>query len=237
VGVSERIGRGAWARRLASTIVPNEASTTAEHARALLRDRRVRELEAARGAITAVVAVNEARSYEVALRARPVQPRAWAGVLEAATRDPALQAAVDGREQSIHLLHELAAEWGEPLVPRGDFLRVTCSCSGGEPRDPDNPCRHVAAVAYAAAEAVDADPAFLLRWRGCDPATVEAAAQAPAVADLDPWQPVAPLPEPRGRRPLPAGSVLMRLGPSGVNVGGRDLVDVLRRAYDRFGGD
>ncbi|MBA3245756.1 MAG: hypothetical protein H0T61_11365, partial [Actinobacteria bacterium] len=38
----------------------------------------------------------------------------------------------------------------------------------------------------------------------------------------------------RPRRPLPPGAVLKRLGPSGLRVGGNDLVDVLQRAYASF---
>jgi hypothetical protein len=35
-------------------------------------------------------------------------------------------------------------------------------------------------------------------------------------------------------RPLPVGTVLKRLGPSGVRAGRGDLVDVLERAYVEF---
>jgi SAM-dependent methyltransferase len=51
--------------------------------------------------------------------------------------------------------------------------------------------------------------------------------------DGDPWE-AGPLPPLRELRPLPAGAVLKRFGPSGVRVGDEDLADVLTRAYASF---
>jgi hypothetical protein len=61
----------------------------------------------------------------------------------------------------------------------------------------------------------------------------------PAVESLldpagdDPWLAGA-LPEARPLRPLPVGAVLKRLGPSGLQLRGEDLADVLQRAYVSF---
>jgi len=67
-----------------------------------------------------------------------------------------------GRVQSVHLEHLMIEDWSEPLVPRPYELGRSCSCDGdGEP------CEHVAALAFAVADEIDADPSLLLRWRGC----------------------------------------------------------------------
>jgi len=99
----------------------------------------------------------------------------------------------------------------------------------------------VAALAFAVADEIDADPSLLLRWRGCVAATevpieadvVSTAESSLDLTDDDPWRAGA-LPEPRPLRPLPVGAVLKRLGPSGLELRGEDLADVLQRAYASF---
>jgi hypothetical protein len=107
----------------------------------------------------------------------------------------------------------------------------TCTCD-------EEGCAHVAALAYVIADELDRDPSLLLRFRGCDEEDEAAAADEPEPApvevfDGDPWE-AGPLPPARDLRPLPAGAVLKRFGPSGVRVGEDDLADVLKRAYASF---
>ena len=90
--------------------------------------------------------------------------------------------------------------------------------------EPLGACKHVAALAFAVADAIDRDPSLFLLWRGC---------RAVDPTPTDPWQ-AAALPEPRPLRALPNGAVLRRLGRSGIRVGGVDLADALGRAYDAF---
>ena len=135
----------------------------------------------------------------------------------------------------MHLEHLLLEDWSEPLVPRPYELGRACSCESDE-----TPCEHVAALAFAVADAIDADPSLLLRWRGCagepgEEAPIERVPAQPAV-DLrgdDPWQ-GGTFPELAPPRPLPVGAVLKRLGPSGLELRGEDLAAVLERAYVSF---
>jgi uncharacterized Zn finger protein len=172
----------------------------------------------------------------VAITAKPVPPRIWAAMTRFARGNRPVEEAVAGRLQSVHLDHVMIEDWSEPLVPRSYELGRTCSCdSDGEV------CEHVAALAYAVANGIDADPSLLLRWRGCVaatelPAEPELAATpepAPDLTDDDPWR-AGSLPEPRPLRPLPVGAVLKRLGPSGLTLRGEDLAVVLQRAYASF---
>lgn len=223
--MSERIGRGAWARLLASAIVPDEGSATAERGRALVRAGGVQRLDVARRTVAA--SVGEAT---VTLIAEPVPPRVWDVVFRSARTNPALAAAVEGREQSVQLEHLMAFDWEEPLVPRATAVRRLCTVHGEGAA-----CEHVAAAAYAVAAAVDRDPSLLLRWRGCDPA---GAAESEPVPPPDAPSAAAwksgPLPEPHPLRPLPVGAVLKSLGTSGITVGNRDLADALAPAYAAF---
>ena len=130
---------------------------------------------------------------------------------------PQLEAAIEGREQSVHLEHLMALDWERPLVPRKRELVRACACDRG------GACEHVAALAYAFAEEIDRDPALLLRWRGCRRGRggrAGAGRRRGRAVPAEAWE-AGPLPEPRPLRPLPVGAVLKRLGPSGLRVGGR----------------
>jgi uncharacterized Zn finger protein len=228
-----RAGHGPWARLLASAVVRDEGSALAERGRTLVREGEVGPVEVAQGTLTATVA-----GCSVAITAKPVPPRIWAAMVRFARGNRPLEEAVAGRAQSVHLEHLMIEDWSEPLVPRPYDLGRTCSCDAdGEP------CEHVAALAFAVADEIDADPMLLLRWRGCVAAAdlpVQADAEvAPSVpssldpTDDDPWLAGA-LPAARPLRPLPVGAVLKRLGPSGLQLRGEDLADVLQRAYASF---
>lgn len=223
--MNERIGKGPWARLLASAVLPDEGSWLAERGRALVRLGAVRDLVVTTGAVTGRVG-----DCDVTIGAEPVPPRIWAAMTRSARGNGLFEAAVEGREQSVHLEYLMTADWEQPLVPRTTALARHCACgrAGG--------CEHLAALAYAFAQEIDRDPSILLRWRGCVAAQEEA---EPAVADARPvipedaWE-AGPLPAPRPLRPLPTGAVLKRLGPSGLRVGGTDLAELLQRAYASF---
>ena len=220
-----RIGQGPWSRLLASGIVGDEGSSVAERGRVLARDGAVHTVSVTPGRLAAVV-----DECDVSISADPVPPRIWAAMRRYAHGKRPLDAAVDGREQSVHLEHLMTVDWEEPLVPPARALRRSCSCD-------DAGCAHIVALAYAIAEELDRDLSLLLRFRGCgsghDAVPEPEPEPEPEVPAGDPWQ-AGPLPPPRPLRPLPAGAVLKRLGPSGLRVGGYDLVDVLERAYASF---
>jgi hypothetical protein len=230
----DRIGHGPWARLFATAVVTNEASTIAERGRALARGGNVQSVTIGSGAVSGVVVGDDGRECAVTLTASPVPPRVWAAVAVSARHNERLAAAMEGREQSVHLEHVMRFDWDAPLIPSKDGFGRSCSC------DDEGACEHVAALTYVVADLIDGDPSMLLRWRGCD--AVEAPEKepepepeyVPTIAPGDgPWQ-AGPLPATRRLRPLPAGAVLMCLGPSELRVGGGDLADVLRRAYNSF---
>jgi uncharacterized Zn finger protein len=224
-------GRGPWARLLASAVVRDEGSAVAERARALVREGAVGAVEVEQGTLSASVA-----GCVVAITAKPVPPRIWTAMTRVARGNRRLEEAVEGRTQSVHLEHVMTEDWSEPLVPRPYELGRNCSCD----RDGEL-CEHVAALAYAVADGIDADPSLLLSWRGCVAASElpeEAAIVPPLEPTFDltddaPWR-AGVLPEPRPLRPLPVGAVLKRLGPSGLRLNGEDLAAVLQRAYASF---
>jgi uncharacterized Zn finger protein len=222
--MTERLGRGPWARLLVSAVLPDEGSSVAERGRVLVEEEAVQDLVVTSGTVEARVG-----HCDVTIGAEPVPPRIWAAMTRYARRNTQLEAAVEGHAQSVQLEHLMTTDWEQPLVPRTSALARDCTCerAGG--------CEHLAAVAYAFAREIDRDPAILLHWRGCEAQQeVEPAAPtAPLVMPEDAWE-SGPLPEPRPLRPLPTGAVLKRLGPSGLRVGGMDLAELLQRAYASF---
>jgi uncharacterized Zn finger protein len=227
----DRIGHGPWARLLVTAVVPNEGSSVAERGRALARGGNVQSVSLGSGTISARVVGDDGRECAVTFTADPVPPRVWAAVALTARRNERLNAAMEGREQSLHLEQVMRFDWEEPLIPSNDGLS-RCSC------DAENVCEHIAALTYVVADLIDGDPSLLLRWRGCNAVeAVEAASDPEPVlsisTDVGPWQ-SGRLPPARRLRPLPAAAVLMCLGPSELRVAGGDLADALRRAYGSF---
>ena len=218
------IGEGPWARWLASAVVPDESSARAERGRELARAGAVSDVAVASGSISARVAGSGGGSYAVSLDAAPIPERIWAEAVRAARGRSILEAGVEGTAQSVHLAHLLETEQRVPLVPPTRGIRSSCTCPD---RERSSVCKHIAAVAFTVADAIDRDPALLLRWRGCAPV------EPPASRSGDPWL-AGPLPAARSPRALPPGIVVKRLGRSGIRVGGRDLADALEPAYRAF---
>jgi hypothetical protein len=202
---------GSWARHFATAVAGDAQG-----------DGAVRDVRVEPGAIFAEVVAADASSCRVALLAPLLPEGVWSAVERFARTRAALWAGVEARVQSEQLEHLLAEDWEEPLVPDPGAIARPCTCDAG------GDCDHVAAVAYAVADAIDDDPSLLLRWRG-----VGATAGA-AVAD--PWRGGPLLPEIEAPRPWPAGTILMRLGESGIRVADAELATVLRRAYVAFAG-
>jgi hypothetical protein len=214
-----RIGHGPWARLFASTVVGDEGSRAAERGRQLVGD--VDDLRVETGELEARV-----EGCTVTIAAPPIPPRVWEAVRRFARGNHRLEAGVEGREQSVHLMHLMEIDWDEPLIPHANTITGVCAC-GDE--------AHVAAVAYAAAALMDDDPGLLLRWRGATEApAAEPAPLALVPAGAEAWL-AGPIPPAPPLRPLPAGAVLQRLGASGLDLGDEDVSAVLGRAYAAFG--
>lgn len=231
-GDGDRIGRGPWARWLATSVAPDESSPRAERGRILARTGHVHSVSVAKGEITARVIGSAGADYRVGLAADVVAPRVWEAVIGSPRRHTHFEAAAAGREQSLQLEHVMTVDWDEPLIPPGRSVRRSCTCPDA---DRSGACKHVVALAYVVADAIDDDPSLLLEWRGCRPEADHERAREQAQPADDPWV-TGPLPVLGEARALPIGSVLKRLGASGLVVDGVDLRDALEPAYSAFAG-
>ena len=230
---ADRIGSGPWARWLATAVVPDESSPRAERGRVLARTGHVHSVSVAKAEITARVIGSSGAEYAVGLAADPVAPRVWAAIVGSPRARALFEPAAAGREQSLQLAHVMTVDWDEPLVPPGKAIRRSCTCPD---HDRVGACKHIIALAYVLADAIDQNPAVLLEWRGCtmeQPAAEEPEMRVRPTADA--WS-AGSLPVIGAPRPLPVGSVLKRLGASGLVVDGVDLRDALEPAYAAFAG-
>ncbi len=235
-GDDERIGRGPWARLLVTSVLPDEGSARAERARVLARTGHVHSVSVAAQEVAGVVIGSSGTEYRASLSADPVSPRVWAAVAGSPRGRALFEGALSGREQSLQLEHAMTIDWEEPLVPPARSLRHSCTCPDA---GRSGACKHVGALAYVFASAIDDTPGLLLEWRGYSSAAADppapVATSAPLERGADSWI-AGPLPEIGVARPLPVGSVLKRLGPSGLVIDGVDLRDVLEPAYAAFSG-
>jgi uncharacterized Zn finger protein len=214
--MSSRIGKGPWARALGAALVPDDTTPEAIHGEELWRRGEVRDLRVETGQITARV-----EDCAVSITAPTIPPRIWDAMTSYARNRGSLEKAARGELQSVQLEHLMAQDWDEPLIPSRGAILGTCTC------DADPACAHLAAVAYAVAAKIDEDPSALLRWR------VGEIASDAIVRDADAWRGSA-IPELRGAVRRQTESVPKRLGPAGIRVADRDLVDVLAAAYAAF---
>jgi hypothetical protein len=208
------MSRGPWAAAFLDAVGGDETGLDVD------------ELRVEEGTISA-----EVDGCEVSFVEEVVPQRLWTAMWRFARGNGPLEDAAEGRAQSDHLEHLLREDWDVALVPAR--IPHRCSCDGTAA------CAHVAAAGRAVADAIDADPSVLLRWRGCTPERARQPLELedddePQLPAAEEWEAGA-LPEARPRRPLPPGAVLKRLGHVGVRVGDRDLADVLQAAYDAFG--
>ncbi len=98
--------------------------------------------------------------YDVLLTVREFRDDEWDCVLDAIVAKAAHAAALLDGELAPEIVADARSVEVE-LLPASGELRTACSCP-----DDAEPCKHAAAVCYAVAGALDADPFVLLELRG-----------------------------------------------------------------------
>jgi uncharacterized Zn finger protein len=131
--------------------------------RSYARKGQVISLDVTPGQVRAQVQGSRARPYRVTLGLAPFPELVWAKA-EVALSEQALPSAKLLAGEVPLELEEIFAAAGAPLFPgHVNDLDQRCSCP-----DWEVPCKHLAATFYLLAEAFDADPFLILRWRGRD---------------------------------------------------------------------
>jgi uncharacterized Zn finger protein len=266
-GLKARTARGSigstwWSRRFIDVLESLAIGGRLTRGRAYARKGQVISLDVTPGEVTASVQGSQARPYSVRIGFAPFTELVWAKA-EIALSEQALPSAKLLAGEVPPELETIFADAGAPLFPRAaKDLDQRCSC-------PDSmvPCKHLAATFYLLAEAFDADPFLILRWRGRDreqllarmrelrsdsdvvvearpassgPTTGAALALAGLsvpAADPDRFWLPPPLPPRPAVLTAETDLLLRQLPAPGAELGGEALLTRLRPAYERFAQD
>jgi uncharacterized Zn finger protein len=167
-GLKARTARGAigsswWSRRFLDVLESFAMGSRLTRGRNYARKGQVISLEVTPGQVRAAVQGSRARPYRVTIGLAPFAELVWAKA-EIALSEQALPSAKLLAGEVPPELEEVFADAGAPLFPRAvNDLDQQCTCP-----DREVPCKHLAATFYLLAEAFDADPFLILRWRGRD---------------------------------------------------------------------
>jgi uncharacterized Zn finger protein len=160
---SERgaIGASWWSRRFLDVLESFAMGSRLTRGRAYARKGQVISLDVSPGAVRASVQGSRARPYQVMIGLEPFPEPVWAKA-EIALSEQALPSAKLLAGEVPPELEQVFDDAGAALFPRAARdLDQRCSCP-----DSQVPCKHLAATFYLLAEAFDADPFLILRWRG-----------------------------------------------------------------------
>ncbi len=186
IAALERLGR-IWSNRL-------------PRGRSYARAGRVVDLEVGPGLVTAGVVGTRRRPYRVEIALEAYSEEVWARVVDILAGDALTVIRLLNRELPDEVGERLRSA-GADLFPRRGELETSCSCP-----DVANPCKHVAAVHYLLAAALDNDPFLILRLRGLDRDGLVAALAGAADAGDGDGQAGSPEPARPGDDLEPAGA-------------------------------
>lgn len=187
------IGEQWWSQRWVQALERFANARRLERGRRYARLGQVMDLQVDDKGVRARVQGSRPQPYRVTIRLKPLRDAAWDRVLANLASRASFAASLLAGEvpRDIEAAFEAA---GARLLPaeEGD-LETDCSCP-----DWENPCKHVAAVHYLLAEALDRDPFLLLQLRGRSKEQVLAALRERRARQAD-----APAPQARARRGAP----------------------------------
>ena len=157
------IGSSWWSRRFLDVLESFAMGSRLTRGRTYARKGQVISFDVLPGEVRAMVQGSRVRPYRATIGLAVFSELVWAKA-EIALSEQALPSAKLLAGEVPPELEELFDGAGAPLFPRTfNELELRCSCP-----DWEVPCKHLAATFYLLAEAFDADPFLILRWRGRD---------------------------------------------------------------------
>lgn len=150
-----------WVRSFEMLFPSNASRSRLAKGRTYARRGQVLELEVGPNGVLARVQGSRPRPYQVRLELNRLRRETWGRILhQLVGKATFLAQLLEG-----HLppeIEEVFFSAGARLFPHGDVdLRVRCNCP-----DPVVPCKHVAALNYSLADALQRDPFLLFAMRG-----------------------------------------------------------------------
>ncbi len=160
-GKKGAIGTRWWSKRWLAALESFGWSNRIERGRRYARQGQVADYRVAAGRVTASVQGTMPRPYTVTISLLPLTEAQWDAALAAMGSQALFSARLLAGELPEET-EEVFREAGVPLFPEKPAdLRMSCSC-------PDSavPCKHIAAVFYVLADALDRDPFLIFSLRG-----------------------------------------------------------------------
>lgn len=242
------IGETWWSRRFIAILESFDYASRLQRGRHYARRGQVMDLDVGKGVVEAHVQGSRPRPYRVRLGVEVLSERDWTRAEKAMASKALFMAKLLAGEMPREIEQAFAACKLSLFPTSGRQLSSACSCP-----DWASPCKHVAATFYILAEAFDADPFLVFKWRGRTkeellenlgalreeaPTEVEAPVPADAAPSLaqrldDFWEAGPELTDVQVRpwTAVGADELIRRLGPVGVTVQGRDVSELLADAY------
>jgi len=246
------IGETWWSRRFLSILESFGFGSRLNRGRSYARRGQVLEWKATPGEIRGRVQGSRRVPYNVRIALKPLSDGDWERAEQAMSERAVFAAKLLAGEMPQKIEEAFTACRLSLFPASGRELASGCSCP-----DWASPCKHVAAVFYLFAEALDQDPFLAFAWRGRTREqlverlrSLRGGRGKPSVATLDLRSILGTGPPLREcvRKYWDAGSglevvpvqpkaaevpdaLLRRLGDSGIRMGHTDLVDVLAPAY------
>jgi uncharacterized Zn finger protein len=152
-----------WGKRWIETLESFDLGARLSRGKAYARKGQVSRLDIVKGEVRASVQGSRRTPYAVRITLTPWKPGQWSALRGALRDQPILLARLLAGEMPDGITAVLE-QIGVSLFPaRQNDFTSDCSCP-----DWSNPCKHIAAVHYLLAEALDGDPFLLFRLRGMD---------------------------------------------------------------------
>lgn len=247
------IGQSWWSRRFLDVLESFGMGGRLLRGKNYARAGQVLSMTLSTSLVVAQVQGSRPEPYRVRIAVKAFSDREWLRIEEALAQQALFAAKLLAGDMPADI-EDVFTQLGLRLFPATlRELSMDCSCP-----DWEVPCKHLAATCYLLAESFDADPFEILAWRGRgrtellerlrrlrdgglrspDPVNLEpdTARLDDAIAEF--WLPGPPPEQPVGEPPaLRPDALLDQLDPIGISVGGRELADVLRPAYQALTSD
>jgi uncharacterized Zn finger protein len=242
------IGETWWSRRFIAILESFDYASRLQRGRHYARRGQVMDLEVRKGVVEAHVQGSRPRPYRVRLGVEVLSERDWTRAEKAMASKALFMAKLLAGEMPREIEEAFAACKLSLFPTSGRQLSSACSCP-----DWASPCKHVAATFYILAEAFDADPFLVFKWRGRTKEELlenlgalreegQPAVEPSAAADAEPplaqrlddfWEAGPELTDVQVRpwTAVAPEEVVRRMGPVGVTVQGRDVSELLAGAY------
>ena len=157
------IGETWWSQRFIEILESFDVEGRLTRGRSYARAGQVLNLEVRPGEVTARVQGSRPEPYGVRVGILTLSSKDWARAEEVMVSRAVFLAKLLAGEMPLDI-EQAFSETRSSLFPTsGSDLSTDCSCP-----DWANPCKHIAATYYLLAEAFDADPFLIFRWRGRD---------------------------------------------------------------------